>query len=243
MAFSTKDIQTGGSGKIAKTLRPGNVTAKILKLSLVPQKSNPENDFLVLHLEGEPQGGDFEGFWYDPNNQALGRAKGQVGRVKFSQYAYKNGVTSTGRKKNKIFDMVADIARLADALGVRAELNAIDGDENNFAKFIEDASKVLNNGKYLYWCIGGSAYLKDDGNKDFTLNLPKWSRDYVAFEPVGTNPSRVAVFDYATFVEDKTEQESPVRAESVVSWGSAEPAAAETAPSPTSGWAPTEFEI
>lgn len=243
MAFNTRDIRTEGSGKMSKTIRPGNVTAKILKLSLQPQKSNPDNEYLVLHVETEPIGGDFEGFWYDPNNQALGRAKGQVGRVRFSQYAYTDGVTKTGRKKNKIFDMVADIARLADALGVRAELNAIEGDEKNFAKFIDDASKVLNNGKYLYMCVGGSAYMNREGMKDYVLNLPKYSREYVGFEPAGTTPSKVAVFDYNTFVEDSTGAEDrSAPAESVVSWGSAP--AADPAPAPaTSGWAPTEFEL
>lgn len=245
MAFNTRDIKTENSGKISKTLRPGNVSARILKLSLQPQKSNPANEYLVMHLESEPIGGDFEGFWYDPADQSKGRAKGQVGRARVSQYPYTDGVTKTGRKKNKIFDMVSDIARLADALGVRAELNAIDGDEKNFQKFIDDASKVLNNGKFLYMCLGGSAYINKDGMKDFVLHLPKYSRDYVGFEPIGTTPSRVAVFDYATFVEDTTgTQESSAPVESVVSWGAAPAATAETAvPQSTGGWAPTEFEL
>jgi hypothetical protein len=162
---------------------------------------------------------------------------------RFSQYAYTDGVTKTGRKKNKIFDMVADIARLADALGVRAELNAIEGDEKNFAKFIEDASKVLNNGKYLYMCVGGSAYINKEGMKDYVLNLPKYSRDYSGFEPVGTTPSRVAVFDYNNFVDDTTgTSDGGAVAESVESWGSAPAESATPAPA-TASWAPTEFEL
>ncbi len=245
MAFNTKDIRTESSGKVNKTIRPGNVHAKILRLSLQPQKSNPANEYLLMHIESEPIGGDFEGFWYDTQDQSKGRAKGQVGRVRVSQYAYTDGVTKTGRKKNKIFDMVSDIARLADALGVRAELNAIDGDENNFQKFIDDASKVLNNGKYLYLCLGGGAYINKDGIKDYVLSLPRYSRDYVGFEPMGTNPSRVAVFDYATFVEDNTgSDERNTSAETVVSWGSAPSVVAETAvPQNTGGWSPTEFEL
>lgn len=235
MAFSTKDITAStGSGKISKTMKPGNHTAKILKLSLQRQKSNPENVYLLLHLEGEDQGADFEGFLYDPEKPELGRAKGQVARVKFSQFPYTNGETKNGRKKNVVFDLASDIVRLAEALNVREELDQIEGDEKNLDKYVEDVSKVFNNGKYLYFCIGGSAYIKNDGRKDYSLHLPKYSREYLGFEPVGSTPSRVAKFEFDRFVEDKTGvSETENKEEAVVEW-----VAEKSAP-----WTPTEFEL
>jgi hypothetical protein len=92
-------------------------------------------------------------------------------------------------------------------------------------------------------CVGGSAYINKEGMKDYVLNLPKYSRDYSGFEPVGTIPSRVAVFDYNTFVDDTTgTSDGGAVAESVVSWGSAPAESATPAPA-TAGWAPTEFEL
>jgi len=62
--LSTKDIPVGG-GKLSKTIKPGNILAKILDVSLQPLRSDENAFYLMLHLEGEDQGPDFEGFLYD----------------------------------------------------------------------------------------------------------------------------------------------------------------------------------
>ena len=45
---------------------------------------------ITLHVESEPITGEFQGFLQDQNNPNGSRYAGQVGRVRFSPYAYKD---------------------------------------------------------------------------------------------------------------------------------------------------------
>lgn len=231
--LSTKDITTGGSGKIPKTLKPGNTVAKILDITLQPLKSDPEAYYLMLHLEGEEQGDDFEGFFYDKDNPAKGRAKGQVGKVRYSMYPYRNGVTKAGKPKKRDFELLRSLVEIATIMNKKDQLDMIQTTE--IQDFVKQAAKILCTGEYFNWCLGGAAYVKDDGNKDFTLSLPRYDKNYKPFEPVGTTPSTVAIFNYATHVEDKTEAQAPSTAEG---WG-----ASSEASSDAGKWTPTGFDI
>lgn len=231
--LSTKDIQlNGGSGKVPKTMKPGNVIAKVLGISLQPLKSDPKACYLMMHLEGEDQGADFEGFLYDKDRPELGRAKGQVGTVRYSLYPYRDGVTKTGKRKNRDFEIMRSLVEMAALMGKRADLDSIDA--MTIEDLVKQASKVFADGKFYHFCLGGSAYMKDDGNKGYTLSLPKYNKSYIGFEPVGTTPSRVATFDYATHVEDKTESETKPESD----WGVP---SSET--SEKGGWTPSGFNI
>ena len=209
----------------------------MLGISLQPQKSNPDAYFLALNLEGEDQGAEFEGFLYDADKPELGRAKGQVGRVKFSQYSYKDMTTKSGYVMKRDNQIVRDILAVAIALGVREQLDQIE--EQTVERFVDKASKILNNGKYLYWCIGGSAYMKDNGNKDYSLYLPKYDKNVttVNFASVDHKNS-VTPFNQAVHVQDDTEQTS----QPVGSWG-AETQVAETPAAKPAGWSPSGFEL
>ena len=233
--LSTKDLKVA-SGKTPKTLRPGNAIAKVLGISLQPQKSNPDAYFLVLNLEGEDQGAEFEGFLYDADKPELGRAKGQVGRVKFSQYSYKDMTTKSGYVMKRDNQIVRDILSIAIALGVREQLDQIE--EQTIERFVDKASKILNNGKYLYWCIGGSAYMKDNGNKDYTLYLPKYDKNVTTANFASVDhKGGVTTFNQAVHVQDDTEQAS----QPVGSWGTDTVAATEA--KPAAGWSPSGFEM
>jgi len=230
--LSTKDIQSTPKSK-SKIIRPGNVVAKINSIFLQPQKSNPDAFFLVINLEGEDMGPEFEGFFYDSNKPELGRAKGQVARVKFSQYSYKDMVSKAGYAISRDRQILRDIASLSDQLGVRKQIDNIEAE--TIEKFVEQASKILNNGVFLHWCIGGSAYLKDDGNKDYTLYLPKYNKDVttVNFATL-ENAQSVTKFNYDVHVQDDTKKDD----EPVSGWGTEAPKE-EAKPS---GWTPTGFE-
>ena len=228
--LTTKDIQLG-SGKLPKTIKPGNITAKILDITLQPLKSDPESVYLILNLEGEDQGPDFEGFLYDKENPNKGRAKGQVGKVRYSAYPYRNGVTKMGKPKNRDFEIMRSLVEIADVIGMRSQLDEIKA--TDIYDLVKQAGKAFSNGDFYYWCIGGSAYMKDDGNKDFSLHLPKYDKNFKNFEPVGTTPSKVHVFNYNVHVDDKTESESKTE---VGGWD-AQPSADK------GGWTPSGFEI
>lgn len=231
--LSTKDIQGTQKSK-SKIIKPGNVIAKINSIFLQQQKSNPDAYFLVMNLEGEDLGPEFEGFFYDSTKPELGRAKGQVARVKYSQYSYKDMVSKAGYAIGRDRQILRDVATLADQLGVRRQIDEIEAE--TIEKFVEKASKLLNNGVFLQWCIGGSAYLKDDGNKDYTLYLPKYNKDVttVNFATI-ENANTVTKFNYETHVQDDTKKDD----EPVVGWGESTP---KEAPK-SAGWTPSGFEL
>lgn len=230
--LSTKDIKTSGSGKTSKTIKPGNTTAKILDITLQPLKSDPNAVYLILHLEGEDQGPEFEGFMYDKDNPNKGRAKGQVGKVRYSAYPYRDGFTKAGKPKERDMELLRSLVELAVVADKREELNAIQ--EKTIESFVKSAANLFSDGTFYQWCIGGQAYMKDDGNKDFSLHLPRYEKNFVNFEMVGTSPSKVPVFDYAKHVEDKTGEESTK--EESKGWG-------ETPATQEGTWKPTSFNI
>lgn len=234
--LSTKDLKVT-TGKTPKTLKPGNTIAKVTGISLLPQKSNPDAYFLVINLEGEDQGPEFEGFLYDSDKPELGRAKGQVARVKFSQYSYRDMITKTGYAMKRDNQIVRDILSIAIALGVREQLDQIE--EQTIERFVAKASPILNNGKFLYWCIGGAAYMKDNGNKDYALYLPKYDKNVttVNFAPLD-HKSAVTPFNQSVHVEDNTEQAN----ETVGSWGTGTPETPAAQPK-EGGWSPSGFEM
>lgn len=232
--LSTKDIPaTGGSGKISKTIKPGNITAKITSIDLKPLASNPSALYLIMNLETEPIEGDFEGFLYDSKKPELGRALGQVGRVKYSQYPYKDMVTKSGYPVARDRQILRDVAILAETLGVRDLLDDIQA--KDIETFVAQASKVLANGTFLKWCIGGSAYIKDDGNKNFDLYLPKYNKDVktVNFAKI-ENQDNVTVFKQEVHIDDKTADQP--KEEKTSEWGGKES-------TPAAGWSPTGFEM
>lgn len=232
--LSTKDLQVS-SGKTPKTLRPGNVVAKVTGIYLQAQKSKPENYFLIMNLEGEDMGADFEGFLYDSDKPELGRAKGQVARVKYSQYSYRDMVSKAGQAISRDTQILRDIVSLASALGVREKLDEIEA--LTIEKFVEQASKVLNNGVFLYWCIGGAQYMKDNGNKDYALNLPKYEKgvntaNYASL----TSKNAVTIFNADKHVQDDTvKSDAPV-----AGWDTSAPKTEATTPG---SWTPSGFEM
>jgi hypothetical protein len=233
--LTTQDIQlgSGGSGKTPKTIKPGNTTAKVLEITLQPLKNDPEAFYLIFNLEGEDQGPDFEGFMYDKDNPNKGRAKGQVGKLRYSLYPYRNGVTKAGKPRDRNTELLRSLVEFAEVAGKRTELNNIKA--QTIEDFVSQASKILSGDQFYYWCIGGSAYIKQDGNKDFTLSLPKYDRNFKNYELAGTSPSTVAVFNYASHVEDKTEAAK----EETSGWG----APAITPVEEKGAWKPSGFDI
>lgn len=233
--LSTKDMQLG-SGKTSKTIKPGNINAKILGLSLQPLKSDPNAVYLLLNLEGEDLGSDFEGFMYDKENPNKGRAKGQVGKVRYSMYPYRDGVTKLGKPKNRDFEVMRALIEISNIIGKRDVLDSIQA--RDIFDLVEAASKAFASDDFYYWCISGSAYIKDGGIKDYTLSLPRYDKNYKSFEPVGTTPSRVAPFNASLHVEDKTEEATA----EVGGWGGGTAPVDADVPA-QKGWTPTGFEI
>jgi hypothetical protein len=125
------------------------------------------------------------------------------------------------------------LIEIANIIGKRPELDAIQA--RDIFELVDAASKAFASDQFYYWCIGGSAYVKDGGIKDYSLSLPKYDKNYKNFEPIGTTPSQVAPFNAAIHVEDKTDTPTS----EVSSWGTSPEAAAPA----EKGWTPSGFEI
>lgn len=175
MALSTKNIPQP-TGNISKTLKPGNVYAKINGITLEEDRFKPEGLYLNLGLEGVDLGEGFEGFFIDPTDQTKGRHKGQVGKVRVGTVSKTGGLFSfqdgqVGDKAiNRDQEILKFISSLAKAMGKTEEVNAIE--EETIQAFIPKASEVLSDGTFLNFCLAGSEWEKN-GYPQYNLYIAK----------------------------------------------------------------------
>lgn len=197
--ISTKDIEIKGSGDlISKVIEPGNLECTIMdiELSIPPYDSSAYN--IVLSCEGPDMGEGFEGFFIDKDNESLGRHKGQVGRIRLSQYAFSNGETKSGIKIDRDMSMLRALKSLCLELGCENWLekqdNQHDTIESLFTQFKEDKPFA---GIALRMCIGGKEYTNRNGYINYDLYLPRISKQGKPYEStsVNSNDSKLLVFD------------------------------------------------
>lgn len=197
--LSTQQIPQSNAGALPKSLKPGNTTARLVDLEL-RDGYTPGSKHVILHLESEPLGDDFEGFMIDKDNPSLGRYLGQIGRVKMSRYAFEDGTTKSGYKKVRNLDVAKNLLELAKALGKADDIHAIvvdrpgdaDGELNEF--FNQARRALLSSKQYLDVCLAGREYTNKAGYTDYDLFLP-YEKGKVAYEWAGTTPSKVIQFD------------------------------------------------
>jgi hypothetical protein len=193
--LSTKNLQTGGGG-VSKTINPGNVTAKILKITLDEFKFKPGAYHLVLHLEGEPMGDDFEGFMIDKDNPDAGRHKGQVGRVRASEWAYADGETKSGIPVSRDTEILKTIKNLCDALGCGAWFHSQDDKHATIEDFVTKMNEdAPYKNVFLDWCVAGKEYQSKQGYTNYDLFLPKFNKGSVPYELSEKNSGKLIMFD------------------------------------------------
>lgn len=168
MALSTKNIKLS-EGKLSKTINPGNTKGKIYDISLKPGY-NQGSYYLVLSIETEPIE-NFEGFFINPQDESQGRHKGQVGRVRYSQYAFETKTLPSGVKVDRDENILKAILTLAKAQGVSDAINDVEGD--TIEEFVVNAKPVICNDIYLNWCIAGKEYTNKEGYTAHDCFIPK----------------------------------------------------------------------
>jgi hypothetical protein len=186
MALSIDDLPEGGGG-LNKVIQPGNITAKINSVELENFKFIEGAYHLVMNVETEPIAG-FEGFSIDPQNPSLGNYKGQIGKVKASQYAFADGTTKTGIKIERDKSILIFLKNLCNALGCDNWFKA----QNNKHETIESFVMAFNNerpfdGVFLEWCIAGKEYMNKQGYIAHNLYLPKSMKGAYAFSAKDSN--------------------------------------------------------
>lgn len=198
--ISTKNIKVGGGP--SKTLEPGN---QICKINAITLEANPfkEGAFnIVLHMESQDLGPDFQGFFLNKDDESLGRYKGAVGRVRATEWPFADGKTKGGVPVTRDGEIVKFLTNLSISLGCKDWLEVQDGKhqtlESLIAKFNEDAPFKDT---FLKVCLAGKEYKDKKGYLKYDLYLPKYSRDGAPFAPTNGTKIRVVAFNEAVHIK------------------------------------------
>lgn len=188
--LSTKNISTESS-RTSKNLNPGTQAVKINSISLA---KGYELDSLrvILDLEGPDMGEDFEGFPVTFGDNIGPKSKGQVGKVRMSQFDYKDGVTKSGRPVKRDQGILQSLMVLSKALGKDEELNKVEAD--TIEEFVEEANTVLSGDTYINIVLGGKAYIKN-GYTKYDLFIPFGKDGKFSFEAIGVKDSNLMEFN------------------------------------------------
>lgn len=220
--ISTKDVVgTTGGASIPKVIQPGNETCTVLNIKLEPARFKEGGYDVLLNVEGPEMGDDFEGFWIDKDNQAKGRHKGKVGRIRASEYPYADGTTKTGVEVSRDKELLRFLQSFCKETHTLEWFTA----QDNKHATIESLFEAYNNdkpfdGKELRMCIAGKEYVNKEGYTNYDLFLPKYSRGQVPFESANVDEvsSKVVSFDEQVHVRKR-------KVENVSSFGDSTPAA------------------
>ena len=129
--LSTKDM-SAGSGRTKPVLGPGNHVIRINSITFDKTPYDSEAYNIMLHVETKPVGGDFEGFYKDMADQSKGRYEGQVGRVRYSPYPFKDTTLPSGREIERDQEVLKSMIFLSEQLGKRDALDSIEDDNMTY---------------------------------------------------------------------------------------------------------------
>jgi hypothetical protein len=200
MGLSTKDlVNENGGGGMAKTIAPGNHTLRINSVVLEDFQFIDGAKHLVLNVETEPIDG-FEGFLIDKDDESKGKYKGQIGRVKASQYAFADGQTKSGIKIQRDRSLMMFLANLSKATGIMKWFEEQDNKFNTIEDFVKNFS---NNAplkdKYLDFCVAGKEYENKSGYTAYDMWLPKAENNKYAYGEEGSE--RILKYDEAKYLK------------------------------------------
>ena len=200
---------SAGSGRTKPVLGPGNHVIRINSITFDKTPYDSEAYNITLHVESEPVKGDFEGFYKDMNDQSKGRYAGQVGRVRYSPYPYKDATLPSGREVSRDQEVLKSMIFLSEQLGKRDALDSIEAETIEI--FMQKVNDIFSNSDFFNACIGSREWENKDGYINDDLFLPRISKDGVPIEAidVDTTNSRLMTFDRATHVRAIAKKETP----------------------------------
>ena len=184
---------SAGSGKEKPVIGPGNQVVKInsITFDVTPYAADAFN--IMLHVESEPMQGEFQGFLTDPNNPNGPRYEGQVGRVRFSQYAYKDTILPNGNEISRDTEVMKAMIFLSEQIGKRTELDAIQA--NTIEDFMIKCNGVLSGPTFMNVCLGTREWENKEGYVNNDLYLPKMSKAGIPLEALGVENSRLITYN------------------------------------------------
>jgi len=184
---------SAGSGKEKPVIGPGNQVVKInsITFDVTPYAADAFN--IMLHVESEPIEGEFQGFLVDPNDPNGPRYAGQVGRVRFSQYAYKDAILPNGSEISRDTEVMKAMIFLSEQIGKRTELDAIQA--STIEEFMLKCNAVLSGPTFMNVCLGTREWENKDGYINNDLYLPKLSKAGIPLEALGVENSRLITYN------------------------------------------------
>lgn len=197
--LSTKDM-SAGAGKVKPVIGVGNQVIRINSITYdqTPYDSDAYN--ITLHVESEPVGGEFQGFLKDINDPNGPRYEGQVGRVRFSPYPYKDTTLPSGREIQKDQEILKAMIYLSEVLNQRNDLDMIEAE--TIEEFMVECNKLFSNSGFFNACIGGREWENKEGYVNYDLFLPRMSKDGIPLEAVGKENSRLLKFNKEDHVRE-----------------------------------------
>ena len=193
MALSTTDLG-GGGNNLPKTISPGNHTLKINSIQLEDFRFIENAKHLLIHVETKPIEG-FEGFAIDKDNPEAGNYKGQIGRVKASQYAYADGETKSGIKIQRDKSIMMFLQNFCKTLGLTEWFIAQDRMHETIEDFVNEFNKTATfKDKYFEFCVAGKEYMNKSGYINYDMWLPKAENGKYG---LANEPGRVITYNEA----------------------------------------------
>jgi hypothetical protein len=184
---------SAGSGKEKPVIGPGNNKVKINSITFDKTPYDAEAFNIMLHVETEPMEGEFQGFLKDVNQPEGGRHAGQVGRVRFAPYPYKDTTLANGAEISRDTEVMKAMIGLSIQLNKRAELDAVQA--NTIEDFMLKCSKIFSGDTYLNMCFGTREWENKDGYVNNDLFLPKMAKGSIPIEAIDVVNSKLLVYD------------------------------------------------
>ena len=190
--LNTKDM-SAGTGKAKPVIGTGNQKIKINSITFDQTPYDMDAYNITLHVESEPMGGDFNGFLKDVNNPSGPRFEGQVGRVRFSPYPFKDTTLPNGNEIIRDNEVLKAMIFLSETVNKREELDAIEA--STIEEFMSKASGICSNTGYINACLGAREWENREGYVNNYLFLPKRTRMGIPLEALDVEDSNLTVFD------------------------------------------------
>jgi len=195
--IGTKNIKSG-TGSVPKIIEPGNRVIKVNKVYLDRAPWSDEGYNLMFDCEGPELGSDFQGFFIDKDDEAKGRHKGQVGRIRASRWLYESKTLAGDIEIDRDLEITKFLKHFANAAGSTKWMD----ESHNKYPTIEEFVEAFNNDapfkdKFISACVCGKQYESRDGYTNNDLFFPKFSRNGIPFEAedVENGASQVYVFN------------------------------------------------
>jgi len=193
--ISTKDMKSGG--RVKPVIDPGNHTLKVNEITFDQTPYDKDAWNITLHVETEPDKGEFQGFLTDMKDENSPRYEGQVGRIRFNQYPYKDTVLpNSGREISRDTEVLKAMMYFSEVVNMRDELDMIEAE--TIEQFMDSCNELFtqkSSSPYFNACVAGREWENKDGYINFDLFLPRMSKDGIPLEKLDVESSRLLTFN------------------------------------------------